>query len=102
MLLYCFFKFSQLFYYQFVYAFFSYHQKYRLQQHSFLMSSIQLKPNTESIVKSHIAARLNGYVVGFGGIKQLEEESEKLGLTGKILDYVRNLVVRYEGQGMMC
>lgn len=82
--------------------FFSYHQKFRLQQHTFLMQALDLKPKTEDLIKSHIAARLNGYVVGFGGRKQLDEEAEKLGLTGKILEYVKNLVVKYEGRGMTC
>ncbi|KAK6630922.1 hypothetical protein RUM43_013416 [Polyplax serrata] len=79
-----------------------YHQKYRLQQHTYLMDALGLRGKPEALLKSHVAARLNGYVVGLGGIQQFEAEADKLGLSGKILDYVKNLVIKYEGHGLSC
>ncbi|XP_067011750.2 peptide methionine sulfoxide reductase [Anabrus simplex] len=78
-----------------------YHQKYRLQQHSYLMNAIGLKSGPQ-LISSYLAARLNGYVVGFGGVAQFDAEVEKLGLDEKTAEYVRKLVVRYEGQGLAC
>uniref|UniRef100_A0A8D8Y6A0 peptide-methionine (S)-S-oxide reductase n=1 Tax=Cacopsylla melanoneura TaxID=428564 RepID=A0A8D8Y6A0_9HEMI len=78
-----------------------YHQKYRLRQHTYLHSKLNFK--TEECYKtSHVASRLNGYVVGFGGVKQFEEEADKLGLSDDVKTYVRKYVVQYEGSGMMC
>lgn len=54
------------------------------------------------MIKSHVAARLNGYVVGQGGIDQFDAEATKLGLDDAAIKYVRQLVVKYEGQGLHC
>ncbi|KAI5721293.1 hypothetical protein M8J77_018753 [Diaphorina citri] len=78
-----------------------YHQKYRLRQHSELQPKLNFK-SEDCYKTSHLAARLNGYVVGFGGIKQFEEEADQLGLSEDVKNYVRNYVKRYEGSGMMC
>lgn len=78
-----------------------YHQKYRLQQHTSLMKAVGLVPG-EKLKSSHLAARLNGYVVGRGGVSQLDAEVSRLGLDEKTADYVRKLVVKYEGQGLFC
>lgn len=66
------------------------------------MKAIGLKPTIEDLTRSHLAARLNGYVVGQGGIKQFEEEKDKLGLNEEVAEYVRKLVVKYEGHGLFC
>lgn len=66
------------------------------------MENIKLRPKTEDLTKSHLAARLNGYVQGYGGVKQFDEEVKKLGLTDNVADYVRKLVVKYEGRGLVC
>ncbi|KAK4877078.1 hypothetical protein RN001_009584 [Aquatica leii] len=49
-----------------------YHQKYRLQQHADLCKAIMLTP--ELLQKSHVAARLNGYVAGVGTKEALEKD----------------------------
>lgn len=49
-----------------------------------------------------MAARLNGYVVGQGGIDQFDAETSKLGLDDAAIKYVRQLVIKYEGQGLHC
>ena len=38
---------------------FSYHQKYLLQKHGALISALDVEPG-EELIKSHVAARLNG------------------------------------------
>ena len=37
----------------------SYHQKYLLQKHGALISALDIEPG-EELIKSHVAARLNG------------------------------------------
>ena len=83
--------------------YFSYHQKYRLQQHPWLCEAIGLQKNTGELLRSsHVAARLNGYVIGCGGVAQFESELPNLGLDEKTADYVRKLVTQYEGHGLIC
>lgn len=79
---------------------FSYHQKYRLQGHTWLADAIGLTPSL--LHSSYLAAKLNGYLVGVGGIEQFEEEVDKLGLTEKIADYVRNELIKNKGGNLYC
>uniref|UniRef100_A0A336N0D2 peptide-methionine (S)-S-oxide reductase n=1 Tax=Culicoides sonorensis TaxID=179676 RepID=A0A336N0D2_CULSO len=62
----------------------------------------QLKISPQNLQSSHIAARLNGYLVGVGGVKQFDEEAESLGLTKEQIEYVRKYVVDNEGGGLTC
>ncbi|XP_028156149.1 peptide methionine sulfoxide reductase [Ostrinia furnacalis] len=77
-----------------------YHQKYRLQGHKDLCRSLGL--DSTRLQTSHLAARLNGYLVGMGGKAQFEEEVKKLGLDEKQADYVRKELERNEGGGLAC
>lgn len=77
---------------------FSYHQKYRLQAHKDLAKQIGLNPKL--LQTSHLAARLNGYLVGVGGVKQFEAEADSLGLTKKQTEYVLHYVK--EAPGLSC
>ncbi|CAH1399471.1 unnamed protein product [Nezara viridula] len=77
-----------------------YHQKYRLQQHPWLCELLGVKGDL--LKNSYVAARLNGYVIGCGGITQYEQELPILGLDEAVGDYVRKLVTKYEGQGLIC
>jgi peptide-methionine (S)-S-oxide reductase len=79
---------------------YSYHQKYRLQAHKELARALHLTPSL--LVNSHIAARLNGYLVGVGGVEQFDKEAEQLGLTQKQIEYVRKYVKENEGGGLSC
>lgn len=56
----------------------------------------------DQLQTSHVATRLNGYVIGLGGIEQFNKEAEKLGLTEKMADYVRALLKKYEGGNLSC
>ena len=65
------------------------------------MEAVGLVPGNK-LNSSHLAARLNGYVVGSGGLAQFDAEVSRLGLDEETADYVRKLVVKYEGQGLFC
>ncbi|XP_077285321.1 methionine sulfoxide reductase A isoform X2 [Arctopsyche grandis] len=78
-----------------------YHQKYRLQGHKDFCKDIGLHGG-EMLHKSHLAARLNGYLVGVGGLEQFEKELESLGLNEKQAEYVKRELKRNEGGGLAC
>jgi len=64
-----------------------YHQKYMLQHHPWLLESLDINPG-EQLVSSHVAARLNGYVGGYGKVQDFNIEGPKLGLNEKMIEYV--------------
>ncbi|XP_022094513.1 peptide methionine sulfoxide reductase-like, partial [Acanthaster planci] len=67
-----------------------YHQKYMLRHHQGLLKSLNL--SSKEMITSHAAARLNGYLGGFGMLKNLELEIEELGLNEEQKEYVRKKV----------
>lgn len=78
----------------------SYHQKYYLQSHKDLAKTLGLD---EKLLKSsHIAARLNGYLVGVGGVQQFLSEAASLGLNLAQQDYIRHFVEENEGGNLYC
>lgn len=77
-----------------------YHQKYRLQGHRALAKGIDLTP--ELLQSSHVAAKLNGYLIGVGGLEQFDKEAERLGLSSEHIRYVRDYVRDNEGGGIFC
>lgn len=80
---------------------YSYHQKYRLQaQHKALYETLGM--NAELLQTSYVAAKLNGYVVGVGGVKQFDAEADSLGLNESQKAYVRHHVEQNEGGGLFC
>jgi peptide-methionine (S)-S-oxide reductase len=59
-----------------------YHQKYYLQQNRTLMGNMRAAyPADQDLIDSTAAARLNGYLGGYGTIGQLQGEMAGLGLT---------------------
>lgn len=73
----------------------TYHQKYRLQQHRELMKEFRsMYPSEGDFVNSTAAARVNGYLDGYGTVDSLQEELNGLGLSPeqskKLLDVVKN------------
>jgi len=77
-----------------------YHQKYRLQSHKALCETLGLNPGL--LQTSHVAAKLNGYLVGVGGVKQFLAEADSLGLNDSQKEYVRHHVETNEGGGLFC
>jgi len=67
-----------------------YHQKYLLQQQgSLLLEALAIKPGKD-LIKSHVAAKVNGYIGGYGSRSDFEEEYPALGLNDEMADYIRN------------
>ena len=59
-----------------------YHQKFRLRQDRILEGEfIAMYPGVQDLVASTAAARVNGYVAGYGTIERLREELKDLGLS---------------------
>lgn len=67
-----------------------YHQKYMLRQRPTLLRSLGL--NDEKLKKSRVAARLNGYVGGFGSLKSFEAEVDELKLSEAQADLVKEII----------
>lgn len=70
-----------------------YHQKYLLQRHAFLLTALEIEPD-QQLIDSHVAARVNGFVGGYGKIQDFDQEWEKLGLTEKMADYVKTQLTK--------
>lgn len=67
-----------------------YHQKYRLRAHTYMEDSLKL---SESQMKSsHVSARLNGWLSGYGSLEQFEKEKDSLGLDMKQIEYMRRAI----------
>ncbi len=60
----------------------NYHQKYRLQREKDLMQEFtRIYPSFGDLIDSTAAARVNGYLGGYGTVAQLEAELDQLGLS---------------------
>jgi len=64
-----------------------YHQKYMLQHHPWLLEALDINPGND-LIQSHVAARLNGYIGGYGKVSDFNIEATHLGLNEKMTDYV--------------
>lgn len=70
-----------------------YHQKYYLKANSVLKRELQrIYPEHGDFVDSTAAARVNGYLGGYGNKKQLSLEIEELGLSEKARNTLDKLV----------
>ena len=73
----------------------AYHQKYRLRQDRELMKEFNaMYPSDDDFVNSTAAARVNGYLDGYGTPESLRKELDSLGLSPeahkKLMDIVKN------------
>lgn len=75
-----------------------YHQKYLLQHTPRLWGEIQniYREDLPGWINSTAAARLNGYVGGYGSAAQLSSEVERLGLSPSAQEYLWQVVRRFE------
>ena len=72
-----------------------YHQKSLLKRESDLLRELtRIYPRHADLVQSTAAARLNGYVGGYGAPDRLNRDIERLGLSPQGQDKVRLLVER--------
>jgi len=67
------------------------HQKNSLKRHPGLLKSFDEKVK---IVDSYVATRLNGYTGGCGKMAGFNKEWKELGLSKKIAEYVRNVIIK--------
>ncbi|MCF8106436.1 MAG: peptide-methionine (S)-S-oxide reductase [Desulfohalobiaceae bacterium] len=59
-----------------------YHQKYTLSRYPELMKEFRaMYPTTQGLVSSTSAARVNGYLAGYGGCERLQTDINALGLS---------------------
>lgn len=72
-----------------------YHQKYMLRQNpAFANVYLAIYPQTEDLIQSTAAARVNGYLAGYGDCEQLKCEVRWLGLTSKLEDRLLKRICR--------
>lgn len=67
-----------------------YHQKYLLRQKPSLLKSLGL--NSVELINSSVAARLNGYMGGYGSLKDFEAEVDDLKITDAQADMMRKII----------
>ena len=48
----------------------------------------------DCIASSFVATRLNGYVSGYGTMAHFNKEWKSLGLSARIAEYVRNVIIK--------
>ena len=61
-----------------------YHQKHSLRRSKEIMEEFQaMYPTPEEFVASTAAARVNGYLAGYGACESLQEEIDELGLSAE-------------------
>jgi peptide-methionine (S)-S-oxide reductase len=76
-----------------------YHQKFALRGDSALAQELRaVYPGDAEFAASTAAARLNGYVAGYGSLGQLESEIDGLGLSEAGKRRLRETVRRYEAR----
>src|SRR5688572_5644149 len=76
-----------------------YHQKYYLRGYAPLVAELA-GYSEEALRESRVAARLNGYVSGFGSAEQFERERASLGLSPNGEALLRRIL--QEGGGATC
>ena len=71
----------------------TYHQKYRLQQAPALLRAFrEIYPQDEEFINATAAARVNGYLGGYGALAELEEVIADLGLSPAAREQLLDLV----------
>jgi hypothetical protein len=80
-----------------------YHQKYYLRHIPGLWRELsRFYPDLTSLVNSTAAARMNGYVAGYGSLGQLEEELPGLGLSPDAGRQLLSRVAAKSGKAQGC
>lgn len=72
-----------------------YHQKYHLQGYEELMSEYRsFYPSLGDFINSTSAARVNGFIGGYGDVSQFQEVFPQLGLSEEKEDFLKNIIKR--------
>lgn len=70
-----------------------YHQKHALQHsYEYLLELKAMYPSFRTIIFSTAAARLNGYLGGYGTLENLQAEIDSYGLSERAKDHLLNFV----------
>lgn len=77
-----------------------YHQKYILRQHKQIFKSLGLSDN--ELKQSPLAAKLTGYLGGYGGYDRLDAEIDSWGLNDSQKEMVRYYVKKKGCNGLFC
>ena len=67
----------------------SYHQKYILQTHPWLIVAVNVQ-SAKELIESKICTKLNGFLAGYGTVDKLFKIGTRLGLNEKMITYVSN------------
>ena len=67
----------------------SYHQKYILQTHPWMIVAVNVQ-SAKELIESQICTKLNGFLAGYGRIDEFFEVGKRLGLNEKMITYVSN------------
>src|SRR5690348_13007625 len=84
----------------YLYSICSYHQKYLLRCEKELFSSLQL--TDEEVIKSYVAAKLNGYAAGYGSMEQFEKEVPKWQLNDDQIKLAKKTILEKDGKPQGC
>jgi len=69
-----------------------YHQKYRLRQMPELINAfMEIYPISKDLINSTAAARVNGYLGGYGSVEQLQKEVNQFGLSEIAINILTDL-----------
>uniref|UniRef100_A0A1B6IBP0 peptide-methionine (S)-S-oxide reductase n=2 Tax=Homalodisca liturata TaxID=320908 RepID=A0A1B6IBP0_9HEMI len=79
-----------------------YHQKYHLQEHASLLPTLGFQKDDERLKTSHLAAKVNAYLVGMSTVEQFDTEVTSLGVDEETTKYIREYNVKNQGRGMTC
>ena len=72
-----------------------YHQKYYLQNSNRFMKAFEnMYPDMDSFINSTAAARVNGYLGGYGSHDQFHQEEHNLGLSDELTESLDKRVKR--------
>jgi len=73
----------------------AYHQKYYLQQKTNIMKEFKaMYPNVDGFIASTAAARINGYLAGYGIFEELKGELNGFGLSPEANQELLDIVSR--------
>ena len=73
-----------------------YHQKHDLRGNQALLSAMAaIYPNSDDLRDSTAAARVNGYLAGYGTPEELEADKERLGLPPEAYEELARIVARF-------
>ena len=73
-----------------------YHQKYRLQQATVVMDEFMAIHPAGGWIDSAAAARVNGYLGGYGSLESLQSDRGSWGLTGEAAERLLDSVRRWQ------